>query len=598
MRPRYHFTAQKGWLNDPNGLAFFDGKYHLFFQHNPYGTCWATMHWGHATSSDLLNWTEHEIALYPKPSGDSPYSGCAVIDHNNVSGFAKNGETPMLLFFTSTARGECIAYSLDGGKTIQEYERNPIIPHHGRDPKVIFHEESSRWILVCYDEMNYIAFYSSTNLLDWRFESRIHGFYECPDFYKLDGKWILTAANGTYSIGSFDGHEFVAETLPQNLFTGHNYAGQSYDNIAERVVIFWMKSKDAFGDAPYNQQMSLPVKLRCNGEKILVKPYVHCPAMVEFSSPESEFTIHGYNFQPAKKVEFLSDSKSIEVFTNDEDYFAETKTFKQPRILCFGEVLYDVYPDQKKLGGAPLNLTVHLARFGAEASLISAVGSDELGEETLAQLANLELDCRYIATVDAPTGQVKVELDANSVPHYNFAQDSAYNLIPNVEIDGDIDLFCYGSMALWSKENLDTWRKLCKSISGKFFFDINLRENFYSKDILEEALNQADILKITDNELAEVCQLFNLTPELETIANKFNISTILYTLGAEGSVVYHLGEKIVSPAPEVQVIDTTGGGDGFSAGVLYHLFSQSDLAVSVAAGRHLAGQIISQQGAF
>lgn len=127
LRPAFHFTPRRGWNNDPNGLMYHAGQYHLFFQHNPYGVRWGNMHWGHAVSADLVHWKELPIALYPHGDDDFPFSGSGVVDHENTSGWAKNGRPPMVVAFTSTGRGECIAYSPDDGATWKEFDGNPVI---------------------------------------------------------------------------------------------------------------------------------------------------------------------------------------------------------------------------------------------------------------------------------------------------------------------------------------------------------------------------------------------------------------------------------------------------------------------------------------
>lgn len=271
-RPAFHFTSYRGWLNDPNGLVYYQGKWHLFYQHNPYGWNWGNMHWGHATSKDLFHWTQHPIAIYPHQYGDWAFSGGAVIDHNNTSGFQTGTHPPMVLFYTSTGRGESLQYSTDGGKTFNEYKNNPVIKHKGRDPKVIWHEPTKRWILFTYtetDNKQSIAFYSSNNLRDWKYESRNEGWFECPDFFQApidndpnNTTWVLYAADAQYVLGDFDGHKFTPKTKKLKLWHGNFYAAQSYDNAPDnrRVQIGWYRGSN-FPNQPFNQQMSVPVEL-------------------------------------------------------------------------------------------------------------------------------------------------------------------------------------------------------------------------------------------------------------------------------------------------------------------------------------------------
>lgn len=271
-RPQFHFTSRRGWLNDPNGLVYAGGEWHLFYQHNPYGWDWGNMHWGHAVSTDLFHWQELPDALHPRRYGDWCFSGSAVVDHNNTSGWRK-GKGPLLVCaFTSTGRGECIAYSNDRGRTWAEHDGNPVVKHGGRDPKLIWHAASKKWVMAVYDESGGgrdVAFYASPDLKKWEVQSRIAGFYECPDLFPLpvDGdaktvKWVLSAADGQYLIGQFDGTKFVKESGKHQVWYGNFYAAQTYDSAPDgrRVQIGWGNGI-AFPGQPFNQQMTVPVEL-------------------------------------------------------------------------------------------------------------------------------------------------------------------------------------------------------------------------------------------------------------------------------------------------------------------------------------------------
>ncbi len=286
-RPQFHFTSRRGWLNDPNGLVWLDGEFHLFYQHNPYGWNWGNMHWGHAVSPDLLHWNELPIALYPRAYDDWCFSGSAVIDHKNTSGFQTGALPVMVAAFTSTGRGECIVYSNDRGRSWTEFEGNPVVRHKGRDPRLLWHEGSNRWIMAVYDEEDgqAIAFHSSPDLKSWTYESRIKGFYECPDLFALpvDGKpdesrWVLYAADGQYMIGAFDGHVFTPESnRKQPLWHGDFYAAQTFSNPPEgrRIQIGWGRDI-TFPDMPFNQQMTIPCELTLrstrNGVRLFAEP--------------------------------------------------------------------------------------------------------------------------------------------------------------------------------------------------------------------------------------------------------------------------------------------------------------------------------------
>ena len=173
LRPQLHFTAERGWINDPNGLCFYGGQYHLFYQHNPYGRLWGNMHWGHAVSPDLLHWEYKEEAMFLDMDG-AMFSGCAVVDHNNVSGLKEGDETPILFFYTCAGEKkstQCLAYSTDGGKTLKKYDKNPLIDEiapGNRDPKVIYDAKRARWLMALYFVERTYAIFTSQDLLHCR----------------------------------------------------------------------------------------------------------------------------------------------------------------------------------------------------------------------------------------------------------------------------------------------------------------------------------------------------------------------------------------------------------------------------------------------
>ncbi|MCI0700243.1 MAG: glycoside hydrolase family 32 protein [Planctomycetia bacterium] len=312
-RPLFHFTSRVGWLNDPNGLVYHDGEWHLFYQHNPYGREWGNMHWGHATSKDLFRWKEHDIGLYPKKYGDWAFSGSAVVDKENTSGWGTKEKPPLVLAYTSTGRGECIAFSTDNGRSWKEYDKNPVVKHTGRDPKLIWHEKAKHWVMAVYteaDKKQWIAFYTSPDLKEWKFASRIEGFFECPDLFELpvnekqdETKWVLYAADGKYLVGEFDGKEFKPDFKEKKqLWHGRFYAAQTFDNTPQwkpegwngphppakrvrRVQIGWAQGI-TFPGMPFNQQMTVPVELQLlltpNG------PALHAHPVTELKSLREE----------------------------------------------------------------------------------------------------------------------------------------------------------------------------------------------------------------------------------------------------------------------------------------------------------------------
>ena len=280
-RPQFHFSAKKGWLNDPNGLVFYKGEYHLFFQHNPKGNVWGNMTWGHAVSPDLLRWKQGANAIEPDDLG-TIFSGSAVIDWNNTSGFGKEA---MVCIYTAAGKPftQAIAYSTDGGQTFQKYEKNPVLKNisdGNRDPKVFWHEGTKKWVMVLYVDapneakkmVQTIQFFSSPNLKEWTYMSRIDGFFECPDCFELPvdsdaakTKWVAFAADGNYVIGTFDGERFTREYGKYTSDAGQNfYAAQTYSDIPKndgrRILIGWMRG-GKYPQMPFNQQMAFPTEL-------------------------------------------------------------------------------------------------------------------------------------------------------------------------------------------------------------------------------------------------------------------------------------------------------------------------------------------------
>jgi fructan beta-fructosidase len=282
-RQQFHFSSRRGWNNDSNGLVFYRGEYHLYYQHNPYGWDWGNMHWGHAVSTDLVHWRELPIALYPQKFGDWCFSGSAVVDANNTAGFKTGAEDVIVVAYTSTARGECIAYSNDRGRTFTDYPGNPVVKHQGRDPKVLWYRPGRHWVMAVYDERDKsqgISFYTSRNLKDWQFGSRIDGFFECPELFELpvDGnpdnrKWVVHAADGNYMIGRFDGRTFSVESGKHQWSYGNCfYASQTFNDMprrdGRRIQIAW--GRIATPGMPFNQCMLFPCELtlRTTGEGI------------------------------------------------------------------------------------------------------------------------------------------------------------------------------------------------------------------------------------------------------------------------------------------------------------------------------------------
>ena len=285
-RPQFHFTAKKNWLNDPNGLVFYDGEYHLFFQHNPESVQWGNMTWGHAVSPDLLRWKQLRNAIEPDELG-TIFSGSAVVDWNNSSGFQTGAEKVMVAFYTAAGEHgtagkrpftQCAAFSNDRGRTWTKFAGNPVLGNRtpsNRDPRVLWHEPTKKWVLVlAEDPGQYYSFHVSDDLKSWRCVSELRGenIFECPDLFELpvegrpgDTRWILHGGNGHYLIGAFDGTAFVKESGKFALDHGSNfYAAQTFSDIpptdGRRIQIPWMNGGE-YPDMPFNQQMGFPCEL-------------------------------------------------------------------------------------------------------------------------------------------------------------------------------------------------------------------------------------------------------------------------------------------------------------------------------------------------
>jgi sucrose-6-phosphate hydrolase SacC (GH32 family) len=283
LRPQFHFTSKRGWNNDSNGMVYYDGEYHLFYQHNPYGWAWGNMTWGHAVSTDMIHWTELGDAIHPDHLG-TIFSGSAVVDTNNTAGFQTGDEKVIVCIYTSAggrnpmSKGQpftqSIAYSNDRGRTWTVYEGNPVLGHiegNNRDPKVIWHEPTGQWVMALYLDKSVMAFYTSKNLKSWQFQSKLKSFHECPELFALpvDGdknneKWIFYGGSGDYLVGHFDGKEFKSEAGAIRFNRGNCfYASQTFTNIPEsdgrRIQIAWGRVK--MPGMPFNQMMLFPVTL-------------------------------------------------------------------------------------------------------------------------------------------------------------------------------------------------------------------------------------------------------------------------------------------------------------------------------------------------
>ena len=302
FRSIYHHTPVYGWMNDPNGMFYKDGVWHLYYQYNPYGSQWENMTWAHSTSTDLIHWKNHGEVIQPDALG-TIFSGSSVVDKENTAGFGKDA---VVAFYTSAgaAQTQSIAYSTDNGETFKKYVNNPILTSDVpdfRDPNVFWNEEVKQWnlILAAGQQMN---IYSSKNLKDWKYESSFgegygnhEGVWECPDLLKMGDKWVLICninpggpfggSATQYFVGSFDGHKFTCESKPEVTkwmdYGKDHYATVSFSNAPDgRIVVLpWMSNWQYANQVPTQQFRSangLPRDLwlySYNGEDyVSVKP--------------------------------------------------------------------------------------------------------------------------------------------------------------------------------------------------------------------------------------------------------------------------------------------------------------------------------------
>lgn len=311
-RPQVHFSPKEKWMNDPNGMVYDKGIYHLFYQFYPNGTTWGPMHWGHAESKDMVHWQQKPIALYPDSLGFI-FSGSAVVDVNNTSGFGKNGQVPLVAIFTShdpkgekagkdNFQNESLAYSLDNGNTWTKYNGNPVLKNPGirdfRDPKVMWFEASKKWVMTLATK-DRVTFFSSFNLKDWKKESEFgdqvgahSGVWECPDLFPLTFKgktyWVLLVSvnpggpnggSGTqYFVGQFNGNIFspVGTATKWIDFGPDDYAGITWSNTGDRKIFLgWMSNWMYANEVPtvkWRNAMTIPRELNLkevNGQILL-----------------------------------------------------------------------------------------------------------------------------------------------------------------------------------------------------------------------------------------------------------------------------------------------------------------------------------------
>lgn len=293
-RNQFHASTRRGWNNDPNGMVFADGIYHLYYQHNPFGIFWGNMHWGHLESTDLIHWEEKPIAIPQNLVQGGIWSGGGFLDFNNSAGL---GQGTQFAAFTSPG-GEHLAFSRDKGVTFTELPENPVVRHTGRDPKIIYYSPEKKWVMAVFDgtscaeteatppakdspeDRKYcnIAFYESKNLRQWKRTGAFtdpdrQAVFECPELFQLpildkpgESRWILLAAQNRYFIGNFDGKTFHKESGPLGTDHGAFYAAQTFSDVPDgrRIQIGWVRTDiylKEFPDQITNQAFTLPHEL-------------------------------------------------------------------------------------------------------------------------------------------------------------------------------------------------------------------------------------------------------------------------------------------------------------------------------------------------
>jgi len=318
-RPQFHFTASTGWLNDPNGLVYHDGEYHLFFQHTPQvKRRLNNTRWGHAISTDLVRWQQLGDAILP--DGDHPaFSGSAVVDHANTADFQSGDVPPIVAVYTCWGRGQYLRYSNDRGRTWTSYKGNPVLqlphdadrsfPRTARDPKVLWYEPDQRWVMLLYQQVNNkggFGIHSSPNLKTWTFESHVPDFYVCPDLFPLpvDGdpnrkRWVILDWQ-KYAIADFNGSSVQLDTAMRKLDHGSNYAAnQTWNNMpagdGRRIQIAWMRHAKYPG-MPFSQQMTFPRELTLretqDGVHLYQWPIREIQTLVQATERQANFALN------------------------------------------------------------------------------------------------------------------------------------------------------------------------------------------------------------------------------------------------------------------------------------------------------------------
>jgi len=348
---RYHLQVPKGWINDPNGLSFYKGEIHAFYQHNPFSTKWDVMHWGHATSTDFISWEDKGIALYPTEEYENTW-GC-------FSGSGIVVEDKHYLFYTAVSKkfGQSQCLAIGDGKTYKKYSKNPIITsplssnENFRDPKVFFFND--KYYMVCGGEEKgegVILLYSSQNLLDWDYLGIIYsssdfgGTLECPDFFPIRNKWVLTFSamkpckeKQVFVIGEFNGVSFNAEKVCYPILGKDFYAGQTLNYIKDRVLIGWLyhHGRELKKEENKAGAFSIPCKVDLIDDNLIIYPVDQAKKLLKNScelvtiendvltikTQDKIITSYSLKDKNVSKIEYLQDEEILEIFINGGQYY-------------------------------------------------------------------------------------------------------------------------------------------------------------------------------------------------------------------------------------------------------------------------------------
>ncbi len=398
-RPRFHFSPSVNWCNDPNGLVYHNGEYHLFYQHNPFGNVWGHMTWAHATSKDLVHWKHLPIAI-AEEKDTMIFSGTCVVDKNNTSGFGKNGQVPMVAVYTghieNKNQSQHIAYSLDNGITWTKYNKNPVLDlgkKDFRDPKIFWYEPKKYWVMaLMFPVEHFVQFYSSKNLKDWNYLSDFgpagdtSGVWECPDLTQvpIEGmsgkkKWLLqTSQNASmqYFVGEFDGTKFINENPADKIFRPDYgpdyYAAIAYNQLPAAhlpTTIGWINNWNYANDiptAPWKGAFSLPRTMslkKIKNEWVLIQKPIADLKILRTNPMEMKNTgITGIRKLPRKSRQFemqltyepSATNSGVRLATGNSSYFE----------IGYDAVKQTVYIDRSKTGQPDFNKTFSsLSRF-------------------------------------------------------------------------------------------------------------------------------------------------------------------------------------------------------------------------------------------